>query len=128
MSDCLIGCITSDDEGRGYYCEECPELRKSNDPTLIGPDGFTRLDTGAIKARLASDSRGLRHDDADALLAEKDPIRRAVDWLRHNTKHLTDEERHEGLALFDAALSGAAMTDEERAGARPCLSSRTPTS
>lgn len=27
MNDCLIGCITSDDDGRGYYCEECPELR-----------------------------------------------------------------------------------------------------
>jgi hypothetical protein len=27
MTDCLIGCITSDDEGRGYYCDECPELR-----------------------------------------------------------------------------------------------------
>lgn len=46
-------------------------------------------------------------------MTEKDPIRQAVDWLRHNTKHLTDEERHEGLALFDAALSGAAMTDEQ---------------
>lgn len=43
MNECQIGCITSDDEGRGYYCEECPELGKAGDPTLIGPDGFTRL-------------------------------------------------------------------------------------
>lgn len=43
MSECQIGCIVSDDEGRGYYCEECPELGRPVGCTLIGPDGFTRL-------------------------------------------------------------------------------------
>lgn len=43
MSECQIGCITSDDEGRGYYCEECPERRKGDASTLVGPDGFTPL-------------------------------------------------------------------------------------
>lgn len=43
MAECQIGCITSDDEGRGHYCEECPELSRSDDPTPVGPDAFTPL-------------------------------------------------------------------------------------
>lgn len=35
MSECQIGCITSDDEGRGYYCEECPERRKGDASPLV---------------------------------------------------------------------------------------------
>jgi hypothetical protein len=26
--DCLIVCITSDDDGRGYWCDWCPEKAK----------------------------------------------------------------------------------------------------
>lgn len=51
MTDCLIGCITSDDDGRGYYCEECPELRERDVSTLVGPDGFTRLDPAVTEAQ-----------------------------------------------------------------------------
>ena len=36
---CLIGCITSDDEGRGYYCEECPELRDKVADRTCAADG-----------------------------------------------------------------------------------------
>ena len=43
VSECQIGCISSDDEGRGYYCDECPEMRKGDASGLVGPDGFTRL-------------------------------------------------------------------------------------
>lgn len=51
MSECQIGCITSDDEGRGYYCEECPERRKGDAFTLVGPDGFTRLEPATSEAQ-----------------------------------------------------------------------------
>lgn len=41
-----------------------------------------------------------------------DPVRAATDWLRSVTGHLTDEERHEGIALFDAAVAHAARATE----------------
>lgn len=36
MSACLNVCIISDDKGRGYYCDECPERRPVQLPTLPG--------------------------------------------------------------------------------------------
>jgi hypothetical protein len=51
MTDCLIGCITSDDAGRGYYCEECPlaALTESGAQT----DPLTEDERQVLRGRLA---------------------------------------------------------------------------
>ncbi len=88
MSECQIGCIVSDDEGRGYYCEECPELGRPVGCTLVGPDGFTRLaekvDTaeriGARAVELAT--------ERDAALARIARTERLIDsWERDAPDH-----------------------------------------
>lgn len=69
MSECQIGCISSDDEGRGYYCEECPERRKGDASTLVGPDGFTRLDPAVAEANALEMARAVaqaKHRAEDA--------------------------------------------------------------
>lgn len=51
MSDCLIGCITSDDAGRGYYCEECPLAALTE--SRVQADPLTEDERQVLRGRLA---------------------------------------------------------------------------
>mgnify|MGYP003142669499 CR=1 FL=1 len=52
MSACLNVCIVSDDEGHGYYCDECPERRPVQLPTLPGKvDGIVNWDPLVLQCR-----------------------------------------------------------------------------
>lgn len=52
MSTCLNVCIISDDDGRGYYCDECPERRPVQLPTLPGKvDGIVGWDPLVLQCR-----------------------------------------------------------------------------
>lgn len=52
MTACLNTCIVSDDEGHGYWCDECPERRPVQLPTLPGKvDGIVGWDPVVLQCR-----------------------------------------------------------------------------